>query len=352
MKRLQKWIETHIESLWYDAVPSGRVRWVSFFFLQRFSSVYKLVVSVNRYFYKSFTPSFRPPVPLIVVGNLTVGGTGKTPMVIALCECLKQGGYRPGIISRGYGGKAKAYPMAVNAETSAQEAGDEAVLLARRTQVPVVVAPKRIEAIRFLLEHSHCNIILSDDGLQHWPIKGDIEILVIDGKRRFGNGHCLPAGPLRESLNRYKTVDFLVVNAPQEKRKGEYPFNVQPESFVHVATGETYPLDFFEQRKVHVVTGIGHPQRFLNTLKNLQIDFKAYIFPDHHAFERQDIKFEKNANIIMTEKDAVKCEQFEDAIKENLFYLKIVPELNPSFKEAFMKKLNQVSLKLTGGKVL
>jgi tetraacyldisaccharide 4'-kinase len=346
MKGIRKWFESHINSLWYESVPSWQVRGVSFCFLSGCSVVYQALAWLHKYVSIHFSKSAHPKIPVIVIGNLTVGGTGKTPLVIALAEYLKQGGYRPGIVSRGYGGKAKAYPLQVTAETSPVEVGDEAVLLSRRTQVSVVVAPKRVQAIDYLLNHSDCNIILSDDGLQHWPMKRDVEILVIDGKRRFGNARCLPAGPLREPLNRYKTVDFLVVNEPEEKCKGEYPFHIHPECFVHIGSGEVYSLDFFEAQKVNVVTAIGHPQRFLDTLKNLNIDCEARIFPDHHIFERKDFLFEQNTPIIMTEKDAVKCEKFEDSVKNTLFYLKITPKLDSSFKEAFMKKLNQVQISL------
>ncbi len=344
MKHLRKWFESHIESLWYNPEPSWRVRCVSFC-LKAPSALYKMIVVLNKHFYARFSQSLHPKTPIIVVGNLTVGGTGKTPMVIALAEYLKQGGYRPGIVSRGYGGKAKVYPMQVMPESSPLEAGDEAVVLARRTQVPVIVAPKRVEAIRFLLNQTNCNIILSDDGLQHWAMKRDIEILVIDGKRRFGNGQCLPRGPLREPVDRYKTVDFLIANGAEEKRKEEYSFDVQPECFIHVATGEAYSLDFFEHQPVNVVTAIGHPQRFLDTLVSLGINYEAHILPDHHIFEKKDFfrASTQNLPIIMTEKDAIKCEKFEDTIKSSLFYLKVVSKLESSFKAAFMKKLNQVS---------
>lgn len=354
MKHLRKWFESHINSLWYDPVPSWQVRCVSFCFLRGFSFVYQIFASLNRYLSTHVSKPFHPKIPVIVIGNLTVGGTGKTPMVIALAEYLKQGGYRPGIVSRGYGGKAKNYPIQVASDISPAEVGDEAVLLSRRTQVPVVVAPKRVQAIQFLLNNSDCNIILSDDGLQHWPMKRDIEILVIDGKRRFGNERCLPAGPLREPLTRYKTVDFVATNQSEETRQGEYPFHIQPECFINIGSGEVYSLDFFEGQKINVITAIGHPQRFLDTLKNLNIDYDAHVLPDHHNFEKSDLLFEHNAPIMMTEKDAVKCEKFEDSIKNTLFYLKITPKLNSSFKEAFMKKLNQtqISLQMEGGKSL
>lgn len=366
MKQLRKWFESYFEKLWYDSAPLSWGLLLVFTFLRGCSAVYKVLFSLQKTCQLSLSNFSKKPqlkIPVIVVGNLTVGGTGKTPLVIALAEYLKQGGYRPGIVSRGYGGRSANYPLYVSAETSPFDAGDEAVLLAHRTGCPVVVAPKRIEAVRFLQAHSDCNIVLSDDGLQHWPMKRDIEILVIDGKRRFGNGQCLPAGPLRESESRSETVDFLVTNVTNAKDNGkippappflkggikeEYTFQVHPECFIHMATGESYPLDFFHEQDVHVVTAIGCADRFLDTLKNLKIEINndARVLPDHHVFVEKDLMFDQKMPIIMTEKDAVKCEGFD---KNHLYYLKVTPELDASFKEAFMKKLNQVILGLAGG---
>lgn len=275
--------------------------------------------------------SYVPRLPLIVVGNITVGGTGKTPCVIALVEYLKQIGYRPGIVSRGYGGHSTVYPMLLTSSTQPEQVGDEPVLLFSRTQCPVVVAPKRIKAIKFLQDHTDCNIIISDDGLQHLAMKPLIEIMIIDGKRGLGNGRCLPAGPLREPATRCQTVDFLVVNtdAMQLLPDGFIALEKKPIAIEQAFTPMQYPF-------IHVVTGIGHPERFLKTLTDMGFQYDTHIFPDHHFFIAKDFDFPQNAPIVMTEKDAVKCQHL--GIHQG-YYLKITAQIAPALMTALKQKL-------------
>ena len=356
-KKFNRWpLEQWVEFFWYTPESKRNTPFKPFkkFILKKcqsylktffvawllcFSGAYKIVIYLRKKAYNlGILKSFSVNVPVIVVGNLTVGGTGKTPLVIALAAYLKQGGYRPGIISRGYGGKSASYPLKVTEKTTAREAGDEAVLLAYRTQCPVVVAPKRMAAVDKLVKESKCNIILSDDGLQHLAMKRDLEIMVIDGKRRFGNQHCLPAGPLREPLARYKTVDFRVTNGiPQ---KGEYGMSVKPENFICLANNELFNLAHFEKQVVNVVTGIGNPERFFSTLDSLKLDYKSHIFPDHHIFCEKDLLFYDKKPIIMTEKDAVKCKNFK--MVNNIYYLKVEAKMDESFKKDFLSRLNKL----------
>jgi tetraacyldisaccharide 4'-kinase len=246
------------------------------------------------------------PVPVIVVGNITVGGTGKTPLVIWLADFLRQAGYRPGIVTRGYRGNSPSWPVAVTSQTSAEQVGDEAVLLARRSGCPVVAGPDRVAAARQHVAQG-CNVILSDDGLQHYRLRRDIEIAVIDGVRRFGNRLCLPAGPLREPVLRLKSVFVRIANgAPQP---GEAGMTLVPTGFYSLAKPERRAsADQFRDGPVHAVAGIGNPERFFSSLRELGLDVIPHPFPDHHAFQAADLKFDDDRPVLMTEKDAVKCQ--------------------------------------------
>lgn len=244
------------------------------------------------------------PVPVIIVGNITVGGTGKTPLVIWLAAMLKTAGYKPGIISRGYGGQASTWPQSVTAESDTTLVGDEAVVIAKHTGCPMAVGPSRVEAARQVLNTSDCNIIISDDGLQHYALNRTIEIAVVDGERRFGNGYCLPAGPLREPIERLQSVDFVVVNGePSEDR--EIPMQLVGNQVINLLTGVPQPLSAFND--CHAVAGIGHPERFFKLLATAGLRCTTHSFPDHHAFTAADITFKDDKAVLMTEKDAVKC---------------------------------------------
>ncbi len=286
------------------------------------------------------------PTPVIVVGNISVGGTGKTPLIIALVRWLKQQGYTPGVISRGYGGHAPVYPYLLDASSLASEAGDEPLAIFQQTNVPIVVGADRIASGK-LLEDQGCNVLLSDDGLQHYRLGRDIEIAVVDGLRGLGNGWRLPVGPLRESAARLKTVDWVVVNSPPDnfelKNLDSAPFfyvpmHIRPAELIELKTGKVIAPATLP-REVNAVAGIGNPQRFCNTLQSMGFHPALHSFPDHYSFAPNDLVFADQLPVIMTEKDAVKCRDFA---QENWFYLSICAELPESFWNAFSQKLERV----------
>jgi tetraacyldisaccharide 4'-kinase len=253
----------------------------------------------------------RLPVPVIVVGNLTVGGTGKTPLVAWLAGVLREAGYSPGIVSRGYGGRTPVWPQLVRPDSDPREVGDEPVLLARLSGCPVMADPRRVRAAQALLEQYGCNVIVSDDGLQHYALARDIEIAVVDGLRRFGNGRCLPAGPLRERVERLDSVDLVVVNG--EGGPGERGMRLVGDVARNLSDGRVRPLSAFDGDTVHAVAGIGHPARFFEALRGHGLRVIEHPFADHHAFRATEIDFGDMAPVLMTEKDAVKCERFATA---------------------------------------
>lgn len=290
-----------LADIWY-----GRSPWV--WPLLPLSALYCAVVAARRWSYRiGVKKPHRLNVPVIVVGNLTVGGTGKTPLVIWLARFLRAQGYHPGLIARGYGGKAAHWPQTVTADSNPAQVGDEPVLLVRATGCPMVVAPDRVAAARALLAENDCNVIISDDGLQHYALGRDIEIAVIDGERRFGNGHCLPAGPLREPASRLSGVDLIVANGAA--MAGEYALRVEADDAVNLVSGERHALEHFRAQPVHAIAGIGHPARFFNALRETGLSIETHAFPDHHAYRPDDLAF-GDAALLMTEKDAVKCHDF------------------------------------------
>lgn len=277
------------------------------------------------------------PVPVIVIGNITVGGTGKTPLVIWMALLLKEAGFKPGIISRGYGGQAESWPQWVTAESDVKNVGDEAVLIAKQTTCPMAVGPLRADAATMLIKQAGCNIILSDDGLQHYALNRDIEIVVIDGDRRFGNGYCLPAGPLREPIERLKSVDFVIVNG-KKTEENEFSMQLVGDTAVNLITGELKPLQQFNSNDCHAIAGIGNPERFFKLLEQAGLTCTCHSFPDHYQFQRQDIEFADHKHVLMTEKDAVKCTGFAGT---QCWYIpvKAVPE--PHFSEQLLTLLSE-----------
>src|SRR3990167_6088671 len=271
-----------------------------------------MLILIRRFYYRiGIKKVSRFSAPIIVIGNVTVGGTGKTPLVIWMANWLQSRGCKPGIVARGYRGKATHWPQVVFSDTDPYLVGDEAVLLAQRTHCPVVVGPKRVHAVKKLLADYSCDIVLSDDGLQHHAMGRDIEIVAIDGQRRFGNRLCLPAGPLRESLARLRSVDCIVTNG--EAKPNEYAMHFLYGKIYNIQYPEqSIDLHTLKQNTVHAVAGIGNPQRFFQQLREQGLDIVPHEFPDHYFYKKSDFDFGDDKPILMTEKDAVKCRAFAD----------------------------------------
>ncbi|MHB0776936.1 tetraacyldisaccharide 4'-kinase [Halomonas sp. WWR20] len=310
--------------------------------LRPLESLYRQAVAVRRCHYRRNSAKvWKAPVPVIVVGNITVGGTGKSPLVAWLSRWLVEQGWRPGIVSRGYGGHAPRYPLYVDPTTPVAQAGDEPVMLAQQTGVPVAVDPDRPRAARKLVA-AGCDILLSDDGLQHLALGRDIELVVVDGARGVGNGRCLPAGPLREPLSRLAEVDAVMSNGGRLAFSlGETPgFGMQlaPLHWRHLIDGVCYPVSArpFGGR-VHALAGIGHPQRFFATLDALGVEHEPWPLADHHRFNAEDLKFADNLPVVMTAKDAVKCLHFAN---ERCWALDIEAQPDQAFIDWLRKRLD------------
>ena len=319
-----------IARIWSGESPLWRL-------LLPLSWLYGLVSGAIRLMYRlGLKRAWRAPVPVVVVGNLTAGGNGKTPVVIWLVEQLQKRGIRPGVVSRGYGGKATHYPLLLTADTTTAEAGDEPVLIYQRTGVPVAVSPVRSDAVQALLAGHAVDIIITDDGLQHYALARDKEIVVIDGVRRFGNGWWLPAGPMRERASRLQSVDAVIVNGGQAK-PGEIPMHLQPGMAVNLLTGERKAVE--QLPALVAMAGIGHPPRFFATLEQCGARLEKRVpLADHQALVEGQVGAltVPGQSLIMTEKDAVKCRAFA---KENWWYLPVDAELSGEQPEHLLKEL-------------
>lgn len=327
-------------NLWLKAWYEKSV-WI--YLLLPLSWLFGFLSSLRKYFILRFLQQ-KIPVPVIVVGNISVGGTGKTPLIIALVKYLQAQGYKPGVVSRGYGGKASLYPYLLTDTSQANEAGDEPLLIFRSTHCLVCIAPDRVAAANKLVE-AGCTIILSDDGMQHYALARNMEIAVVDGQRLFGNRQLLPVGPLREPVSRLKTVDLIVVNTPANNTfLSEYSnihsMAIRPLGWREIMSGKEFALDTINFRSpIDAVAGIGNPERFFNSLASLPLSFSGHSFSDHHKFSAQDFTVYGGKTIVMTEKDAVKCEGF--ALPE--WYALIVgAHLSDDFWKAFQHKLSSL----------
>lgn len=321
-----------VDDIWYGRHPARLLLWP-------LSWLFRAIIALRRRVYQSqLLTVYRAPVPVIVVGNITVGGSGKTPLVIWIARKLEEYGYKPGIVARGYRGSAHHWPQQVRGDSDPVAVGDEAVLLARRAGLPVAVGPQRRADIEALLKHTDVDIIVCDDGLQHYALARDMEIAVLDGVRRYGNGACLPAGPLREPLTRLASIDLLVTNGLAAR--GEFAMRYLAARAHRVGDATTSAaLAEFAETRVHAVAAIGNPASFFDLLKRHGLRITPHIFPDHHFFTRADLAFGDNHAVIMTEKDAVKCERFADL---RLWYVPLEVELPDVFERRFKTLLQEV----------
>lgn len=294
--------EFRLNEIWYGQRP---VPW----WLRALTPVYKAGNRLDRWLSLRRIPSDLESAFIIVVGNITVGGSGKTPVVIRLCQLLRQAGFRPGVISRGYGRRDNRLRM-VSPSSSPDVVGDEPLLIAQRGGVPVIVASSRCEAARTLLRHN-VNVIISDDGLQHYRLPRTLGICVIDGSRGFGNGCLVPAGPLREPLERLATFDDVIVNGEPDALPEDLPvvrMFLEAGMLRSMTDGQRWRLAQFSGCKANAVAGIGNPARFFDLLRSSRIKINEHVFPDHHVFIPGDFeKMDPSLPILMTEKDAVKC---------------------------------------------
>ncbi|MFC0322366.1 tetraacyldisaccharide 4'-kinase [Gallibacterium melopsittaci] len=303
-----------------------------------FAWLFQFITFLRRKAYQTgIFSSWKAPCPVVVVGNLSVGGNGKTPLVVCLVEQLQARGIRVGVISRGYGGESNDYPFLVCASSDPRKTGDEPVLIAKRTAVPVAISPNRRESIELLYKAYHPQIIISDDGLQHYKLQRDVELVVVDGERRFGNGHLLPAGPLRElPQQRLATVDAIICNGGMAQ-SDEIAMQLTAKVAVNLCTGEQRSLTEFSQ--VNAVAGIGHPPRFFATLQQQGLTvLEQQSFADHYAFQAADLaKIDhKDTPLFMTEKDAVKCTAFA---QENWWYVPVTAEIDHNELTSLIEKI-------------
>ena len=295
------------------------------------------LLSFRRFLYRiGILGSWRGPVPVIVVGNITVGGTGKTPLVIWLVKQLRASGYAPGIISRGYKGAAKASKEVLDSDASV--VGDEPLLMARLASCPVWVGKDRpAAAIGLIKAHPECDVIISDDGLQHYALQRDFEIVVVDGARMYGNQFMLPFGPLREPLSRLSSVDAVVLNGSESGKANEFSMRLAGDLFYLLSSPEkTVQADYFYNKKVHAVAGIGNPSRFFSYLRRLGLDVVEHRFPDHYQFQVSDLQMPGADIILMTEKDAVKCLHFT---RDNVWVLPVEAQVSGGLEDKVIEKI-------------
>lgn len=331
-----------IEKVWFE---NNAAKWWMIPLLLPLTALFWLISSIRRFAFNTrlFT-SYTVDKPVIVVGNIGVGGNGKTPVVIYLVELAKSLGLKPGVISRGYGGKAEVYPYALSEHSTTAQAGDEPILIFKRCHIPVVVGSDRVANAQKLIEFG-CDIIISDDGLQHYRLQRDIEIIVVDGKRLFGNGLLLPAGPLRERTSRLNNADIVIFNGESNSRdNSSLLMTLVASNLRHIKTGEQLSLaDFLSNNsQVNAIAGIGSPQRFFDTLQTVGFNIeKQQGFIDHKSFKQSDfIQFKDDIPLLMTEKDAVKCQKFA---QDNWWYLPVDAQFLEQDERVLMQNIKQLA---------
>jgi tetraacyldisaccharide 4'-kinase len=317
-----------LEKQWYSKRPPNCLLGVA-------AQVFSWVVLLRIYLYqKGFFASHRLDAPVIAIGNLTVGGTGKTPLTIRIVEFLQQSGFKPGVVSRGYGGKKHRQPAVVEPDSSPILYGDEPVLIAERTGCPVCVFKNRGLAAEHLIKTFGCNVIIADDALQHYRLKSDIEIAVIDGLRGFGNERMLPQGPLREPLHRLQSVDLVVQNSGQLTNNQYFPMSLSAQKIQNLRDPQrSIELGNLVGSTVVAIAGTGNPESFFKLLVKNGLTIEAHRFADHHAFRMSDLEFVGDRLLLMTEKDAVKCRSFA---KDNYWFLPVDATLPKSFEDRLL----------------
>ena len=317
-------LETLIEKVWYS-------KNIFSLLLSPLSLIYISIIYLRHTLYQLGLISItKINVPTIVIGNIVAGGTGKTPLVIWLAKYFKDKGFLPGIVSRGYGGTYLSNIELVKPTSNPLLVGDEPVIIARNTNCPVVVAKKRAKGAKKLVEKYNCNIILCDDGMQHYSLARDIEIAVIDGQRRFGNNYCFPAGPLREPKSRIFKADLIVskYNARTCEHKMDYTYNLLVSLNELCGPPKTIPISDLHGMTVHAIAGINNPDHFFSYLRSHKLELIIHKFPDHYSYTEDDVKFNDNFSVVMTEKDAVKCLNYSS---DKHWYIPISAELSKSF---------------------
>ena len=322
-----------IEEAWYE-----NKNWIKI--LLPFSWIYRFLFKFFRK--RDLASAWKPDFKTNVIGNLTDGGTGKTPLVIWLANELKKEGLYPGIVSRGYKSTANNNPVLITKSSNPSDVGDEPLIIFNNTNCPVVVGANRVRAAKYLIQNRQCNVLISDDGLQHFKLGRDIEIAMIDGMRKFGNNLLLPAGPLREPIKKLDQVDFVIntntfYSKEAESKDNNFLMTYKPISWVNLVTQESIDInDWSKDRIVYGIAGIGNPSSFFSLLRSLDFQVIEKVFPDHHEFIDTDFFEMNDLPIVMTEKDAIKCKFLKNP---NCWYLKIEPVINEDFKTDLFKKI-------------
>lgn len=323
-----------VQRAWYEGHPALSL-------LAPLEGLYRRVVIAKRNkFLSGAADSYRAPVPVVVVGNITVGGTGKTPLILWLIEHCRGRGLSVGVVSRGYGATPRSYPWKVSPADAAEEAGDEPLLIVQRTGVPVYIDPDRSRAVCEMLKHETIDLILSDDGLQHYRLARDLELVLIDASRGLGNRRCLPAGPLREPVERLESVDAVLFNGAVKDADDGYAFSLQPSRLIELVSDRSWPLDHYPPgQQLHAVAGIGNPQRFFATLEALHWRPIPHPFADHARYSLEQLRFSPELPLVMTEKDAVKCRAFA---QPGWSYLQVKAEPSTAFVTWFDAQLDRL----------